>query len=74
MTCEEFFGLDESFQPKAVYWAVAYGKYGTSDAEAMDVDGVETVAPVVIDECKKAPTESFWHAVEVQWDKLVKEL
>jgi acid stress chaperone HdeA len=74
MTCEDFLGLDESFQPKAVYWAVAYGKHGTPDAEAMDVDGVETVVPVVIDECKKAPKESFWQKVEAQWDKLVKEL
>jgi LysM repeat protein len=74
MTCEDFLGLDENFQPKAVYWAVAYGKHGTPDAEAMDVDSVETIVPVVIDECKKVPKESFWQKVETQWDKLVKEL
>jgi acid stress chaperone HdeA len=74
MTCEDFLGLDATFQPKAVYWAVAYGKHGTADAEAMDVDGVETVVPFVVNECKKAPKESFWQKVEAQWDKLMTKL
>ena len=74
MSCEDFLGLDATFQPKAVYWAVAYGKNGKPEAEAMDVDGVETVVPVVIDECKKAPKESFWKKVEAQWNKLMKQM
>jgi acid stress chaperone HdeA len=55
MTCEDFVGLDESFQPKAVYWAVAYGKGGQPEAKAVDVEGVESIVPVVVEECKKAP-------------------
>ncbi len=70
MTCEDFVGLDESFQPKAVYWAVAYGKHGQPEAEVVDVEGVETVVPFVVEECKKAPKESFWQKVNAEFKKL----
>ncbi len=70
MTCEDFVGLDESFQPKAVYWAVAYGKNGQPEAEAVDVEGVEKVVPVVVEECKKAPKESFWQKVKAEIAKI----
>ena len=26
MTCEDFLSFEESFKPKVVYWAVAYGQ------------------------------------------------
>ncbi len=74
MTCEDFVGLDESFQPKAVYWAVAYGKGGKPEAEAVDVEGVESVVPIVIQECQKAPKESFWQKVEAEWKKFEAKL
>ena len=70
MTCEDFVGLDETFQPKAIYWAVAYGKHGQPEAEAVDVEGVETVVPFVVEACKKAPKESFWQKVQAEWKKL----
>ena len=74
MTCEDFLGLDESFQPKAVYWAVAYGKGGKPEADAVDVEGMETVVPFVIQECQKAPKESFWQKVEAEWKKFEAKL
>jgi len=70
MTCEDFVGLEESFQPKAVYWAVAYGKNGQPEAEAVDVEGVEKVVPVVMEECKKAPKESFWQKVKAEMKRI----
>ena len=74
LTCEDFVGLDESFQPKAVYWAVAYGKGGKPEAEEVDVAGVETVVPFVVQECKKAPKESFWEKVKAEWRKVEAKL
>jgi len=74
MTCEDFVGLDESFQPKAVYWAVAYGSKGQPEAEAAGVDGIETLAPYVVEECKKAPKESFWQKVKAEWSKLMAKM
>lgn len=74
MSCEDFVGLDESFQPKAVYWAVAYGKGGKPEADAVAVEGVETVVPFVVQECKKAPKESFWEKVKTEWKKIEAKL
>jgi hypothetical protein len=74
MTCEDFVELDESFQPKAVYWAVAYGKGGKPEADEVAVEGVETVVPVVVQECKKAPKESFWAKVKAEWKKVEAKL
>lgn len=74
MTCQDFVELDESFQPKAVYWAVAYGKDGKPEAESVDVEGVETVIPRVVQECKKAPKESFWEKAKAEWKKLEAKL
>jgi acid stress chaperone HdeA len=74
MTCEDFVGLDEGFQPKAVYWAVAYGKHGEPEAEAVDMEGVETLVPFVIQECEKAPKQSFWQKVQAEWKKLEQKL
>jgi acid stress chaperone HdeA len=74
MTCEDFVGLDETFQPKAVYWAVAYGKSGRPEAEVVDVAGVERTLPFVVEECKKAPKESFWQKVKAELKKLKQKL
>jgi LysM repeat protein len=76
MTCEDFVGLEETYQPKAVYWAVAYGSKGQpeAEAEAMEVDGVETLTPFVLEECQKAPKESFWQKVKAEWAKLEKKM
>jgi hypothetical protein len=74
MTCEDFVALDERFQPKAVYWAVAYGKAGKPEADEVAVEGVETVVPVVVQECRKAPKESFWAKVKAEWQKVEAKL
>jgi hypothetical protein len=74
MTCEEFLGLEESFQPEAVSWAVAYGENGKPQAEAVDVEGIETVVPFVVEECKKAPKETFWQKAKAEMKKLESKL
>ena len=48
MTCEEFLGLEVSFQPEAVSWAVAYGENGEPEVDAVNVEDVETVVPFVV--------------------------
>ena len=74
LTCEDFVGLDESFQPKAIYWAAAYGKHGASEGDVLDVEGIETVVPVIVDECQKTPKESFWEKVKAEIKKIEKKL
>lgn len=74
LTCEDFVGLDERFQPKAIYWAAAYGKNGEPEGDILDVEGIETVVPVIVAECRKAPKESFWGRVKAEFKKIEKKL
>jgi acid stress chaperone HdeA len=74
MTCEDFIGFDESFKPKVVYWAVAYGQGGKPESAGVNVAGIEKMIPVLIDTCKKAPKESFWEKIKAEVKKLEKKL
>jgi acid stress chaperone HdeA len=74
MTCEDFLGFEESFKPKVVYWAVAYGQGGKPESAGVNVAGIEKIVPVLIDGCKKAPKESFWEKVKAEVKKLEKKL
>ena len=74
MTCEDFLGIDDSIKPKMVYWAVAYGKGGKPQSAVLDVEATERVIPVLIDECKKAPKESFWQKMKAEFKKLEKKI
>lgn len=77
-TCEEFLAVEGDFQPKVIYWASgqAKGKPGV-----VDVEGAEKIVPVVIDECKKTPSNSFlqslknaWRSVEAEAKKIKEKL
>ena len=74
MTCEDFIGLEDSFKPKAVYWAIAYGEEGKPESAGVTVEGIERIVPVAIEGCKKAPKESFWQKVKADFKKLEKKL
>ena len=74
MTCEDFLGFEETFKPKVVYWAVAYGQGGKPESAGVNVAGIEKMVPVLIDGCKKAPKESFWEKVKAEVKKLEKKL
>src|SRR5215510_1404992 len=74
MTCEDFIGLEESFKPKLVYWAVAYGQGGKPESAGVNVAGIEKMIPVLIEACKKTPKESFWEKVKAEVSKLEKKL
>lgn len=65
ITCQEFAGLDETFQPTYVAWAWGYNQ-GQSDptSAVVDVDGVEQITPYVVAECQQDPKASFWSKVK----------
>lgn len=69
LTCEEFLAYDETFKPKVVYWAVAYGKGGKAEAAVLDVEGTDKVIPVIIEKCKAAPKASFLKTVKTESSK-----
>jgi len=70
ITCEEFTGLDETYQPTYVAWAWGYSQ-GQSDPSAVlvDVDGVSEITPYVVEECKAEPKASFWSKVKSKFHK-----
>ena len=74
MTCEDFIGIEETFKPKVVYWAVAYGQGGKPESAGINVEGTEKMIPVLIEACKKAPKESFWEKVKGEVKKIEKKL
>ena len=74
ITCEDFLAVEDTFKPKVVYWAVAYGKGGKPEAAVLDVEGTEQVVPVIIEACKKAPKESFWQKLKAEVKKLEKKM
>ena len=74
MTCEDFLAVEDTFKPKVVYWAVAYGKGGKPEAAVLDVEGTEKLIPVIIEVCKKAPKESFWQKAKAEFKKLEKKM
>ena len=73
LQCEEFLAFEESFKPKVVYWAVAYGKGGKPEAAVLDVEGTEKLIPVIIEKCKQAPKDSFYEKVKAESKKAEKK-
>ena len=69
MTCEDFIGIEDTFKPKVVYWAVAYGKGGKAETAVLDVEGTDKVIPVIIEKCKAAPKASFLKTVKSESSK-----
>ena len=74
MTCEDFVGLEDSFKPDAVYWAIAYGEDGKPESAGVNIEGIEQIVPVVIEACQKTPKESFWQKVKTEFTKLRQKL
>ena len=70
VTCEEFPGLDETYQPTYVAWAWGYDQGQSSPGSAVvDVQGVEQVTPYVVAECQKDPKASFWSKVKSKFHR-----
>jgi len=60
LTCEEFIGIDDVIKPQYVIAAVAHTKGGKAKNVVIEVVDTETLVPFLVEECQKAPKESFW--------------
>ncbi len=60
LTCEEFIGIDDVLKPQYVVAAVAHTKGGKAKNVVIHVVDTETLVPYLVEECQKAPEESFW--------------
>lgn len=73
-TCEDFLALDASFQPTAIGFAEALNNKEKPETAVMDVQGITTVTPAVVQACTEDKKASFKSKVESEWDKLKKHL
>ena len=60
LTCEDFIGIDDVIKPQYVIAAVAHTKGGKAKNVVIEVVDTETLVPFLVEECQKAPKESFW--------------
>ncbi len=74
VTCEDFLAFDEVIQPKYVIAAAAHAKGGKPKNIVIDVVETETLVPILIEECTKAPKESFFDKVKNALKKLTSKL
>ena len=60
LTCEDFIAIDDIIKPQYVIAAVAHTKGGKAKNAVIEVIDIETLVPILVEECQKAPKESFW--------------
>ena len=60
LTCEDFIGIDEVIKPQYVIAAVAHTKGGKAKKVVIEIIDTDTLVPFLVEECQKAPKESFW--------------
>lgn len=60
LTCEDFIGFDDVIKPQYVIAAVAHTKGGKAKNAVIEVVDTDTLVPFLVEECQKAPKESFW--------------
>ncbi|QME74675.1 acid-activated periplasmic chaperone HdeA [Escherichia fergusonii] len=73
-TCEDFLALDATFQPTAVGFAEALNKKDKPEDAVMDVQGIETVTPAIVQACTQDKKASFKEKVQGEWAKIKKDL
>lgn len=73
-TCEDFLALDSSFQPTAVAFAEALNNKDKPEDAVMDVKGIETVTPAIVQACTENQKASFKDKVKNEWDKFKKHI
>jgi acid stress chaperone HdeA len=60
VTCEDFIAIEDVVKPQYVVSAIAHTKGGKAKNTVIEIVDTDTLVPVLIEECQKAPKESFW--------------
>ena len=67
MTCEEFLSYDEVMRPQIVYLSEGLNRKGKPEEAVIDVDRINSLVPVLIEDCKKAPQSSYWQKMKARF-------
>lgn len=73
-TCEDFTAVDESFQPTAVGFAEALNNKDKPEDAVLDVQGIATVTPAIVQACTQDKQANFKDKVKGEWDKIKKDM
>ncbi|MDQ4429043.1 acid-activated periplasmic chaperone HdeA [Yokenella regensburgei] len=73
-TCEDFLAIDAKFQPTVVGFAEALNKNDKPEDAVLDVKGVETVTPALVQACMMDKKALFKKKADSEWDKIKKNL
>ena len=60
MTCSDFLTYDVVTRPQIVYWSEALNQKGKPENSVIDVDRINSLVPVLVQECQREPRSSFW--------------
>ena len=69
-TCADFLGVEDDFKPKVIYWATAHVKGDKPEVATINIEGTEKLIPLIMDDCKKSPQDSFWQKLEAGWKRV----
>eukprot|EP01083_Nonionella_stella_P041347 112097_1 len=72
-TCEDFLAVDESFQPTAVGFAEALNNKDKPEDAVLDVQGIATVTPAIVQACTQDKQANFKDKVKGEWDKIMSQ-
>ncbi len=60
MTCKDFLSYDVVTRPQIVYWSEALKHKGKPEDAVIDVDQINSLVPVLVQDCQRVPRASFW--------------
>lgn len=63
-TCNNFLAMDETFYPTAVGAAEIITQHDKVKDPTLDIQGIETATPLVVEACQQSPKSSFIHHVK----------
>lgn len=70
LTCEEFLAYDEVTRPQIVYWSEAMNRKGKPEDAVLDVDRINRLVPVLVEDCTKEPSASYWTKTKQEFKKI----
>jgi hypothetical protein len=70
LTCEEFLSYDEVTRPQIVYWSEGMNRQGKPEDAVIDVDRTNRLVPVLVEDCTKEPSASYWTKMKQEFKKI----
>ena len=67
--CSDFIALDEQYQPVAAYWVAGHSKAGKVNKGEIDEAYLEQPVATLIEDCRAAPTASFYDKTKTWFKK-----